>query len=196
MREGQKVNRFHRPHYRFDRVFSTKRKKPFSDWRSNLYTMFVENISCRISKSALCDSFSVYGRVVDVYILLFNKDGKVRPVTFAFVRFKYRFELDKTIREGNNRKMDGRFIRVKEASISKSMVGAAKSINPHSVFKDSDKVVKRLPLNLGLVNDGVSYKDALAGVNTNIPLEASVYPTSLEVSSSVERVGNVDLEAK
>ncbi|XVF15143.1 hypothetical protein REPUB_Repub09cG0124200 [Reevesia pubescens] len=79
--------------------------------------VFVKNnLSCRISNEALREAFNVYDRVVEVYISYFSKLGKVRPFTFAFVRFKFEYELTKAIEEGNYRRMDGRLIRVKKAS--------------------------------------------------------------------------------
>ncbi|XVF30335.1 hypothetical protein REPUB_Repub16aG0048300 [Reevesia pubescens] len=85
------------------------------DRRSRLYLTFVENISRRLSKKALWEAFSVYSTVVNVYIPSFYRFGKVRNVTFAFVRYKFEFQLKKAIEEGNNRKIDGHFIKVQKA---------------------------------------------------------------------------------
>ena len=47
---------------------SSEKKDAKYDWRSNLHSAFVDNLSLRVSKGALWDAFCEYGRVVDVYI--------------------------------------------------------------------------------------------------------------------------------
>ena len=73
------------------------------------------NLSKRVSRKALWEAFLEYGQVVDVYTpRVSNRPAK--GFTFAFVRYKLEFEMWKAIENGNNRRVDGRFIRVKKAS--------------------------------------------------------------------------------
>ncbi|XVF23767.1 hypothetical protein REPUB_Repub13aG0067400 [Reevesia pubescens] len=88
--------------------------------------------------------------------------------------------------------MDERFIRVKEAFIRRANDGWDKSSSLQIDFKVFDQVAKGFSLNMGLVNDCVSYKNALARVNTNASLEDSDSLMSKEDTSLVERNGNVD----
>ncbi|XVF28469.1 hypothetical protein REPUB_Repub15cG0032000 [Reevesia pubescens] len=90
-------------------------------WRSGLFSVFVQNVSRRISKSSLWEAFNSYGNVLDVYISFYDKMGKPRSVTFAFVRFKLESESQKAIEEGNNRLMDGRAIRVSMAKYKRRL---------------------------------------------------------------------------
>ena len=46
-----------------------RRKEAISNWRSSLFTVFVDNLSHRVPKGALWEVFCEYGNMVDVYIL-------------------------------------------------------------------------------------------------------------------------------
>ncbi|XVE77016.1 hypothetical protein DITRI_Ditri13aG0028100 [Diplodiscus trichospermus] len=59
------------------------------DWRASLFTVFINNLSRRVSKRALWEVFSIYGRVLDVFINFKSR----KPATYAFVRYK-------TVKEG------------------------------------------------------------------------------------------------
>ena len=94
---------------------SPHRKATSVDWRSSLLSIFVGNLSNRVSKSALWEAFLEYGRVVDVYIPRFSKSSP-KGYTFAFVRYKSESDMRKAIVFGNNRRIDGRTIRVNKAT--------------------------------------------------------------------------------
>ena len=80
-----------------------------------MFTIFVGSLSRRTSKSALWESFCEYGKVVDVYILRLSMNP-YRTKTFVFVRYKTEAEMLRAIEHGNNRRVDGWFIKVKKAS--------------------------------------------------------------------------------
>ncbi|XVE63687.1 hypothetical protein DITRI_Ditri07aG0039900 [Diplodiscus trichospermus] len=86
------------------------------DWRANLFSIFVDSLSRRVSKVALWEAFNNYGRVMDVYIHSFVKGNREKETTFAFVRYKFEAEMIRVIEGGNNRGIDGWHIIVKEAS--------------------------------------------------------------------------------
>ncbi|XVE67271.1 hypothetical protein DITRI_Ditri08aG0147200 [Diplodiscus trichospermus] len=83
------------------------RMRAFRDWRASLFTIFVNNLSCRLSKGALWEAFNAYGRVRDVYIHYSAKGDRGKKTTFAFVRYKFKSEMFKAIEVGNNRRIDG-----------------------------------------------------------------------------------------
>ena len=86
-----------------------------SDWRSNLFTVFMDNLSNRVSKSALWEAFLEYGKVVDIYIPR-HKNNSPKANSFPFVKYKLEAELKKAIENGNNRRVNGRHISVKKAA--------------------------------------------------------------------------------
>ena len=92
-----------------------RRKVVVQDWRSRLFTVFVDNLSHRVPKGALWEAFCDYGKVMDVYIPLQRKLAHKDSI-FGFVRYKQKTEMMKAITNGNNRKIDGRLIKVKKAS--------------------------------------------------------------------------------
>ena len=80
-----------------------------------MYTVFVGNLSQKVFKSALWEMFCEYDKVVDVYIPhLSMKPFRVK--TYAFVRYKKKAKMLRAIEHGNNRRVDGWFIKVKKAS--------------------------------------------------------------------------------
>ncbi|XVE86036.1 hypothetical protein DITRI_Ditri18aG0004100 [Diplodiscus trichospermus] len=101
-----------------DHVFRgfSSRKSSSKDWRDNLFTVFVDNISCRVPKSAVWEVFDLYGKVVDVFIGVPKSWRRQKRITYAFVRYKTLSEMQKAVQEGNNRLIDGRYIWVKKAS--------------------------------------------------------------------------------
>ncbi|XVF78709.1 hypothetical protein PTKIN_Ptkin14bG0157400 [Pterospermum kingtungense] len=85
------------------------------DWRANLFTVFIGQLSIRVSKQELWEVFNRFGRVVDVFI----PSGKKRvwsSVSYAFVRYKTEREIRKAVQLGDGRLLDGRSIIVKKAS--------------------------------------------------------------------------------
>ncbi|XVE68919.1 hypothetical protein DITRI_Ditri09bG0108400 [Diplodiscus trichospermus] len=86
------------------------------DWRANMFFVYVGNLSNRVSKGAIWEAFSEYGRVMDVYIPSSFRGNWGKDTIFGFVRYKFRSEMVNAIIVGNNRKIDGRFIRANEAS--------------------------------------------------------------------------------
>ncbi|XVF49150.1 hypothetical protein PTKIN_Ptkin03bG0245300 [Pterospermum kingtungense] len=84
------------------------------DWIANLHTIFINNLSYRVSRKVLWDLFNIYRRVADVYI----KYSRNRSYTFAFVRYWLDLESKRAIAEANGRCIDGRRI-----SVNKTMFG-------------------------------------------------------------------------
>ncbi|XVF88724.1 hypothetical protein PTKIN_Ptkin19aG0073700 [Pterospermum kingtungense] len=82
------------------------------DWRANLHTVWVNNLSRRVSKGSLWEAFNGYGRVVDVFINYHSR----KPYTYAFVRYIYEEECRRAVQEGNRRRIDGRLISIKIAA--------------------------------------------------------------------------------
>ena len=85
------------------------------DWRSSLFTIFVGNLSNRVSRGSLWEAFLSYGKVMDVFIHQTSRRSN-KESTFAFVRYRKESEMIKAIEQGHGRKVDGWFIRVNKAS--------------------------------------------------------------------------------
>ncbi|XVE65737.1 hypothetical protein DITRI_Ditri08aG0023400 [Diplodiscus trichospermus] len=100
-------------HFYHDSLY---RKSNQKDWREHLFSVFVDNLSCKVPKSALWEVFEAYGQVMDVYIGIAKSWRRQRGTTFAFVRFKSVQDMQHAVQKGNNRLIDKRHIRVKKAS--------------------------------------------------------------------------------
>ncbi|XVE52249.1 hypothetical protein DITRI_Ditri02bG0108000 [Diplodiscus trichospermus] len=114
-RNGHRGEHWH-GHQRVALGYSSKGGR--SDWRASLFSIFVDRLSRRVSIEALWKAFGEYGKVMDVFIPFHDSGNRERNTTFAFVRYKQKSEMLKAIEEGNMRRIDGWFIRVKEASYS------------------------------------------------------------------------------
>ncbi|XVE68974.1 hypothetical protein DITRI_Ditri09bG0113300 [Diplodiscus trichospermus] len=82
------------------------------DWRDNLFTIFMDRLSRRLSKRPLWEAFNDYCRVVDTFVLYKDK-GRRKSITFTFVRSRHDFEMRRVIETENNRRIDGWNIIVK-----------------------------------------------------------------------------------
>lgn len=80
--------------------------------REELFSVFISNLSGRISRIELWELFSYYGRVKDVFV----RFRRSKPHTFAFVRYQYEWECDRAIVWANDRSLDGRRINMKRAA--------------------------------------------------------------------------------
>ncbi|XVE85326.1 hypothetical protein DITRI_Ditri17bG0082700 [Diplodiscus trichospermus] len=69
---------------------------------------------------------------MDVYILSSVKGDREKETTFAFVRYKFEAEMKRAIECGNNRKIDGWHIAVKETSYGWSKRRILKHYHPQS----------------------------------------------------------------
>ncbi|XVF87533.1 hypothetical protein PTKIN_Ptkin18bG0127900 [Pterospermum kingtungense] len=84
-----------------------------SDWRNNLFTIFVERLSKRVSRKALWELFELFKRVVDVFIPR-GMRNPISSTTFAFIRYRMEIEMFNVIRIWNNRRIDGWVVSVKK----------------------------------------------------------------------------------
>ncbi|GMJ05216.1 hypothetical protein HRI_004190800 [Hibiscus trionum] len=92
-----------------------------SHWRVG-YTVFVDNVSKRIHHSALKEAFGSYGKVVDVFVAYRNRKRRLKPTTFAFIRFNKKVEAIRAMKESSGRLMDGFRVRVVEATTKSAAV--------------------------------------------------------------------------
>ncbi|KAK8546921.1 hypothetical protein V6N13_093960 [Hibiscus sabdariffa] len=94
------------------------------------WTVFVDNLSRRVSRGALWELFSYYGRVNHVFISMTNKKPKYKVSTFAFVRFGSEKAMNLAIEKTNNSKIDGRINTVSKAKFPVSTRRKVRSHNP------------------------------------------------------------------
>ncbi|OMO83175.1 hypothetical protein COLO4_22653 [Corchorus olitorius] len=111
------------------------------DWRSYLFSIFVSNLCTRVSKRALWDAFSDYGKVADVFIQRNNKTQG--PTTFAFVRFWKEKDARFALEKANFRFLEGIRIRVSSAKNSRRTVVSNKSKYPLMKQVDERRTVVR-----------------------------------------------------
>ncbi|KAK8511119.1 hypothetical protein V6N12_033400 [Hibiscus sabdariffa] len=74
-------------------------------------SVFVNFVSKRIH-TTLRDAFSEYGKVIGTYIAYHNVKRTKSRHTFVFVRFASRDDAERAVERGNNRRMDGFYIKV------------------------------------------------------------------------------------
>ncbi|OMO61735.1 hypothetical protein COLO4_33347 [Corchorus olitorius] len=85
-------------------------------WLLSLHTTFVSNISTRISRKDIWDLFNDYGGVVDVFVPSRRRNSSS---IFAFVRYCYEEKRIKAVTLANRRRVDGRFLMVRKATVRK-----------------------------------------------------------------------------
>ncbi|KAL4377916.1 hypothetical protein GQ457_02G007720 [Hibiscus cannabinus] len=151
------------------------------------WTVFVDNLSRRVSRGALWELFSHHGKVNHVFIPLKNKKPKYRFSTFAFVRFDSEKAMNRAIEKTNKSKIDGKIITVARAKFPVQMRRKFVPLNQGTVFIATDRVganKKEIPnpippeinskISAGL--DSRSFRDVLIGQSKhnrgNISLEA------------------------
>ncbi|GMI99180.1 hypothetical protein HRI_003587300 [Hibiscus trionum] len=104
-----------RPARRFEAV--QKNQTRGAEW-----TIFVDNVSRRVSRHALRDIFSNFGRVCRVFIPLRNEKPKYKYVTFAFVSMEKQEEMERAIQKTDRIKLDGFVIRSSKARFMRNKV--------------------------------------------------------------------------
>ncbi|XVE85972.1 hypothetical protein DITRI_Ditri17bG0134800 [Diplodiscus trichospermus] len=130
------------------------------DWRASLFTVFINNLSRRVSRRALWEVFSIYGRVLDVFINFKSR----KPATYAFVRYKTVKERMRTIAERNNRFIDGQLIMVKKVTFGRKE-------RKQSFGFWGKKLPSHLPIHKAHMTNGrvhPSYKEILLGSNNSL----------------------------
>ncbi|XVE66604.1 hypothetical protein DITRI_Ditri08aG0091800 [Diplodiscus trichospermus] len=151
------------------------RKSYSHDWMDNVFTIFVDNLSRRVSNRALWEAFNDYGRVVDIFIS--HKDnGRRKPVTFAFVRYRHDFEMRRVIVAGNNRRIDKCHIIVKKANYGwkESHTGKDRRIKGKEVQGSTRQIWSAKG------QDRKSYKEVLMGPLSQEEEECGINMTRLK----------------
>ncbi|KAK8517640.1 hypothetical protein V6N12_016482 [Hibiscus sabdariffa] len=75
-------------------------------------SIFVNFVSNRIHRATLRNAFLEYGKVIGTYIAYHNVKRIKSKHTFAFVRFASRDDAERAVERGNNKRMDGFYIKV------------------------------------------------------------------------------------
>ncbi|XVF28223.1 hypothetical protein REPUB_Repub15cG0011000 [Reevesia pubescens] len=141
------------------------------DWRSKFFSVFVTNLSRRVSRRALWEAFSHYGKVADVFIQANIKPGKDSSFTYAFIRFFSQEDAAKAIRLGNRRLIDGRLIFIKVAI--KSGGGAKEKVNNLTLQNERMDWLHRSAI--GRVHSFVSLTELLDAL-VKLKVDCSVSP--------------------
>ncbi|XP_039060644.1 RNA-binding motif protein, Y chromosome, family 1 member B-like [Hibiscus syriacus] len=129
------------------------------------WSVFIDNLSKRVSHRTLRELFLVHGPVTRVFIPSQTRNPKYRFSTFAFVHFKREEDLKRAVEELNGIVIDGRKISVSPARFkderSRSRVLLSSSNNDVGQFSaESSKSRDRDNINRSRRDDR-SYRDAL-----------------------------------
>ena len=154
------------------------------------------NLSKRVSKSVLWEAFLEYGKVVDIFIPRYRNDTS-KSNTFAFVRYKFELEMKKTIEHGNNRKVDGWYIRVNKASF-----GWKDRRNHKLQWRKKPVKIPKNEKGYLAVRDNRSYKKVLLGSGPNVDgmtklkgiKRDNINNVAMEVPSHPPKKVNYDLD--
>ncbi|KAE8675548.1 RecQ-mediated genome instability protein 1 [Hibiscus syriacus] len=84
-----------------------------------IWSVFVDNLSRRVSRRALGEHFSYHGKVIRVFIPFINNRPKYKDCTFAFVHFASKEDLCNAVEKMNNVRVNGRIIYVSVAKYDK-----------------------------------------------------------------------------
>ncbi|XVE93639.1 hypothetical protein REPUB_Repub01dG0211300 [Reevesia pubescens] len=159
------------------------------NWRSNLHTVFVDNLSWRVPKGALWEAFNNYGKVLDVYIPTTNRVKVNRASSFAFVRYESESEMQRVIDRGNCRRIDGRLILVKKALTNWKDMNQKRKLSKTS----KDKVVPPKP-KTNVLRDNRSYKEVLLGENKHVKKDLGLLDDEVTLPSAHPKEVNYELE--
>ncbi|GMI93504.1 hypothetical protein HRI_003019700 [Hibiscus trionum] len=129
------------------------------------WSIFVDNLSKRVSRSALRGLFNLHGKVVRIFIPVVNRKEKYRNSTFAFVSMSNKLEMEEAILKRDRSLVDGRIIRVFRAKYLREFSPSNNArMNPININettnKDGVKSGGRSGLEARRVA-GKSYRDAL-----------------------------------
>ncbi|KAE8725177.1 hypothetical protein F3Y22_tig00009009pilonHSYRG00196 [Hibiscus syriacus] len=90
------------------------------------WTVFIDNLSKRVSRRVLREFFSPYGQIVRIFIPRFLEKSKYKSSTFAFVQFIDEESREKAIQSVNGRWFDGRRLSV---GVAKYQKGTKKEVD-------------------------------------------------------------------
>ncbi|KAK8660359.1 hypothetical protein V6N13_051286 [Hibiscus sabdariffa] len=133
------------------------------------WTVFIDNLNRRVSRSTLWELFSYHGRVIKVFILRVNKKPRYKFTTFALVRFTSRDDMEKAVEGVNNSLIDGRRVPVSKAKFPKPLTREVlegrkeKHYEKRGVEAYITNCSTKAGLLLDSVKDSRSYKDVLLG---------------------------------
>ncbi|XVF77530.1 hypothetical protein PTKIN_Ptkin14bG0052100 [Pterospermum kingtungense] len=148
------------------RVRSSSSSRGAKDWRDSLFTVFIDRLSIRVSRSILWELFNHYGKVVDVF-LPSKYSHQFKRIRFTFVRYKLEAEMHRAIQMANGTVVDGFCVTVKKASIGWGERSRYGSFRDHIKKKSSSMQLTKQGYEV--VIDNHTYKEVLAGSTSQKP---------------------------
>ncbi|OMO94154.1 hypothetical protein COLO4_16499 [Corchorus olitorius] len=119
-----------------ERWFSGQVREAF-DWRSSLFSVFISNLSRRVSRLLLWDAFMDYGRVADVFIQ--RRSRQIGSTTFAFVRYWNEKDALLALENANQGYLEGVRIRTHEAIDTRRQGRGERGKAHMAVYKNIDR---------------------------------------------------------
>ncbi|GMI75113.1 hypothetical protein HRI_001180600 [Hibiscus trionum] len=135
--------------------------------KNGAWTVFVDNLSKRVSRFALKELFNHHGKVVRVFIPMVNNKAKYKEVTFAFVTMASKPEMERVILRLDKTKVDGFEVRVSQARYPRSMgdlsYNKEKKVRFEPAFtSQKEPGTASVSMNPQTdINNGKTYKEAL-----------------------------------
>ncbi|GMI86216.1 hypothetical protein HRI_002290900 [Hibiscus trionum] len=82
---------------------------------NNEWTVFVDNLSRRVSRSTLRERTSIHGKVICVFIPLINNKAKYKKSTFAFISLASKLDMERVIEKLDGSLIHGLVVKVDKA---------------------------------------------------------------------------------
>ncbi|KAK8990187.1 hypothetical protein V6N11_008702 [Hibiscus sabdariffa] len=140
---------------KFKKERSQMKENDIKGFKRSGFSVFVNYVSKKIHPLTLKEAFSVYGKVLDVYIAYNNSRRRNMQNTFAFVRFSKEEEGQAAVEKANNRVMDGFKIKVYWDRKQPGLRGEVKSQDSKEFLEQ--KVIGKVANGV----DGRSFKEVL-----------------------------------
>ena len=123
----------------FERYSVPFGESKLKDFRDNLFSIFVDNLSSNVDQRCLWEVFKPFGKVRDVYL---SMEKRSRRSKFAFVRFE---TLKEAVVIGNNR-CKGHVITIKNHVSRSQEKSTRKGRNPPEVIYSGKIKATRLQM--------------------------------------------------
>ncbi|GMJ09820.1 hypothetical protein HRI_004651200 [Hibiscus trionum] len=128
-------------------------------------TLFIDNLSRRVSRRALWELFSNRGLVRKVYMPMKNMKAKYKETTFAFVTMAEKEDIGRIIRATDKNRVDGFIVKVSLAKFPKPSEEEGSKACRTEKFLMGEGYERRRAGNANYGNQGLkgsrTYRDAL-----------------------------------
>ncbi|KAL4285443.1 hypothetical protein GQ457_16G011680 [Hibiscus cannabinus] len=152
----------------------------------NGWTLFIDNLSRRVSRLTLKELIGHYGRVIRVFIPAITRRSKYKDSTFAFVTMACRDDMMRVVAKLDKSIIDGKQIRVSKERFPRDRVGGVSSLRKAQSSGLTKSVHWQPAIKKSNVTDNVAhgvnvgasnkktYRDALLSNSANLGVDVGV----------------------